>query len=456
MALLQYLFGMRSRVSRGGYLASGISLLILKFLFEMGFYYLAFQKIMNPIQFLSPLIILRYPKFDYSPDWFLPVVLLYSLPFIWVGVGMSIRRAADAGLSPWLGVLFFIPGINYVFMGLLSLLPSSNKAIWEEKQEKIKESKFFSLLAISFIFAIFGTIIVWFNTDFLNVYLSSLFLASPLILGLIQGHWLHHRHAQSFKKTLFFVSMTIYMIHLLLLLFALEGIICLGMSLPIALILSLMGAALGFSISKYSRSRQILPMMMLVVLPIMPMVEQTQTYQDVVVSSVEINALVSQVWPNVVAFSELPQSNDWLFKIGIAQPLRARIDGEGVGAIRYCEFTTGAFVEPITVWNPPHHLGFNVKYQPKPMKEWSFYESINPPHLNGYFRSIRGEFKLISLSNGKTRLEGRTWYEMDMKPGWYWELYARLFIHRIHHRVLSHIKTLSEGPLNAEKKVVSR
>jgi hypothetical protein len=42
----------------------------------------------------------------------------------------------------------------------------------------------------------------------------------------------------------------------------------------------------------------------------------------------------------------------WIYGLGVAYPLRARIEGEGVGAVRHCEFTTGAFVEPITAWEP--------------------------------------------------------------------------------------------------------
>jgi hypothetical protein len=171
----------------------------------------------------------------------------------------------------------------------------------------------------------------------------------------------------------------------------------------------------------------------------------TKPHQDVVLSTIEINVPPQKVWSNVVKFSDLPPSTDWLFKLGVAYPLRARIDGEGVGAVRYCEFSTGAFVEPITVWNEPNQLAFDVKYQPQPMHELSFYDHVDAPHLNGYFRSVRGEFKLIPIAGGKTRLEGRTWYEMDMQPGWYWQIYGRWFIHKIHIRVLAHVKNLSEN-----------
>ena len=99
---------------------------------------------------------------------------------------------------------------------------------------------------------------------------------------------------------------------------------------------------------------------------------------------------------------------------------------------------------PITVWDAPHRLAFSVKEQPHSMQEISFYDNLNPPHVEGYFRSIKGEFRLIPSGN-KTILEGRTWYEMDIFPGWYWQIYAQWFVHKIHMRVLKNIQKLSES-----------
>src|SRR2546426_10194380 len=66
-------------------------------------------------------------------------------------------------------------------------------------------------------------------------------------------------------------------------------------------------------------------------------------------SVVDIAAPPQTVWRNVITFPDLPPPSERLFRIGVAAPLRARLDGSGVGAIRYCDFTTGSFVEPITV-----------------------------------------------------------------------------------------------------------
>jgi hypothetical protein len=67
--------------------------------------------------------------------------------------------------------------------------------------------------------------------------------------------------------------------------------------------------------------------------------------------------------------SGLTEPPSWIFRLGVAYPLRARISGEGAGAIRRCEFSTGAFVVPITTWSPPNRLAFDVTSQPLSMTE---------------------------------------------------------------------------------------
>ena len=116
----------------------------------------------------------------------------------------------------------------------------------------------------------------------------------------------------------------------------------------------------------------------------------------------------------------------------------------GVGAVRYCEFTTGPFVEPITAWVPPHRLAFDVSAQPPSMHEWSPYEVVHAPHLHGGVQSLRGEFRLERLPGDRSRLEGTTWFRVQMAPNAYWSLYADYAIHVIHQRVLAHIRRESE------------
>jgi hypothetical protein len=182
-------------------------------------------------------------------------------------------------------------------------------------------------------------------------------------------------------------------------------------------------------------------MFMLLALPLTAAIEPAggQVVHEVQ-SSVIIDASPAAVWPHVIAFREIPEPDDWLFRAGVAYPIRARIDGTGVGAVRYCVFSTGSFIEPITRWEPGHCLSFDVAGSPAPMRELSPYRDVSPPHLHGYLRSQRGEFRFIDLGNGRTRLEGSTWYQIDMMPEAYWQIFSDALIHRIHRRVLDHIK----------------
>src|SRR5262249_15306990 len=162
-----------------------------------------------------------------------------------------------------------------------------------------------------------------------------------------------------------------------------------------------------------------------------------------VTTSVEVEAPPEVVWAQVVAFSEMAPPEELVFRVGIAYPMRATLDGEGVGAVRHCVFSTGAFVEPITVWDAPRRLAFDVTAQPAPLQEWTPWRRIAPAHLDGYLRSERGEFRLLARPGGRTRLEGTTWYRHDLWPAAYWRLWSDAIIHRIHARVLRHIRTES-------------
>src|SRR5215467_892600 len=53
----------------------------------------------------------------------LATLLLVSIPFVWVGVAMTVKRLRDAGQPVWLVVLFFIPFINLLFFLVLCSLP---------------------------------------------------------------------------------------------------------------------------------------------------------------------------------------------------------------------------------------------------------------------------------------------------------------------------------------------
>ena len=146
----------------------------------------------------------------------------------------------------------------------------------------------------------------------------------------------------------------------------------------------------------------------------------------------------------MVAFPPLDEPREWLFRTGVAYPVGAVIEGRGPGAVRRCRFSTGEFVEPITMWEPGRRLAFDVAAQPEPMRELHPWADPHPPHLDGTFESVRGEFRLDPLPGGRTRLSGTTWYRVHMGPQAYWAVWSDAILHRVHGRVLNHVKGLAE------------
>ncbi len=279
----------------------------------------------------------------------------------------------------------------------------------------------------------------------------TLFVATPFVMGGVSACVFNRDRARSWGPTVGVVCLSILLSGGWLLALAQEGLVCLIMAAPLALVMGLMGAGLGRAVAlgRLARRRELL--LVLVALPILAGVEGRRPDREpaAVVTTVDVDAPPERVWAHVVEFSELPEPTEWAFRLGIAYPQRARIAGRGVGAVRRCEFSTGAFVEPIVVWDEPRRLAFDVTGQPPSMQEWSPYASIHPPHLDGYLRSVHGEFRLERLPGGRTRLHGTTWYYLEVFPQAYWSLWSDALIHKIHARVLMNIKARAEAGRNA-------
>jgi len=316
----------------------------------------------------------------------------------------------------------------------------------EETNSKTKKFNKRAIIAVG-LTAILGWAFAFLATNIFRDYAIGLFIWLPFVLG-ATSTLLYGYNNTEVRPKLFNISLLTLLVFCLgLLVFAWEGIICLIMALPIGLFFTWFAHWVGYKIlqSKVGSASATIILLFLSV-PSLMAFENTQADDEgvrSVITSIEISATPEQVWKSVVAFPRLQNPTEFIFKAGIAYPIDATINGKGVGAVRHCNFSTGSFVEPITVWDEPRLLKFSVDEQPEPMKELSFYD-IHPSHLHGYWVSKQGQFKLTQLANGHTLLEGTTWYINKIKPGFYWTIWSDYIVHKIHTRVLEHIKSQSE------------
>lgn len=443
--LFVFLFGMRGVVARGSYVVAGVALMALKYAGDAGLLYAIRGTFFSPLEYLNPVAEMRLGSGP-LPGWAVFTMITWAVPFLWIGLSMSLRRAVDAGFGAGTALWFLLPVVNLALIAWLSVAPSRAPRLADNplQAHKIEETR----IAITSVVggAALSLVLTALGSQIIGGYGAALFVGTPALVGFVTG-WQGNRDApRSIARTLSLATLVTCLSAAAILLFALEGVICLGLLLPLALPLVCIGALLGRAWASRLRPRQVAAV--LIVLPMLMGAEhgvRVQAPLRAVTTSVTIAAPPRAVWPHVIGFSELPPPSELVFAAGIAYPMRAEIRGQGVGAVRHCVFSTGPFVEPITAWDPPRRLAFDVTEQPPGMRETSPYNHVYAPHLDGYPQSERGEFRLVPTQDGGTRLIGTTWYRIDMFPQLYWTPLSDAMIHAIHERVLEHIRDLSEG-----------
>jgi uncharacterized membrane protein YhaH (DUF805 family) len=451
----------KGRVDRGPYFLVGAAAFALKFLLDWAVVTQVFHRAWSLLNYWRPFgAISGIHGLTLENRLFAGTMLFLALPFIWLGLAMTVKRLRDAGEPTWLAALFFAPIANLAFFLVLSLKPSVKEMPAEEGapwpgpnflERWIPRTRAASALVSIGVTAFIGFGFTLLGTHVVAQYGWGLFVGLPFCLGLFAVLTHSYHEPRGFGECMTVAILPVAILGSILFFVAIEGVICLAMAAPLASLLALLGGSLGYVIQAAHWGRRNAPAMLSIAVLLTPGfygVEhftrpQPGTFE--VKSAIEINAPPAQAWRKVVAFTEIPPPKETLFRAGIAYPIRAEITGHGPGAVRHCVFSTGPFVEPIIVWDEPRLLRFSVTTNPAPLNELTPYGHIEPQHLHGYFESHQGQFLLTALPGGRTRIEGTTWYSHSMWPETYWHWWSDYVIHRIHRRVLEHIKAQVEA-----------
>jgi len=186
-----------------------------------------------------------------------------------------------------------------------------------------------------------------------------------------------------------------------------EGIICLTMFLPVALIMGVVGGAAGaFFARRFRRT----PLLCVAVLPfVVAAVEQwTGPRYEVrqVETSVVIRAAPATIWRQIERVAPIrpeEQRFSWSQKIGFPRPIEATLSGEGVGGVRHATFAGGVlFVETVTVWEPQRRLGFDIRADTADIPPHTLDEHVT---IGGpYFDTLHGEYWIDPQPDGSAVL----------------------------------------------------
>ena len=281
----------------------------------------------------------------------------------------------------------------------------------------------------------------------------ALFLVVPFFVGFLAVLVLDYLQPASLNAAITVSALSVLLLGLLMIEFAMEGAICLVMALPIAVPLAIFGGLIAYTLRNKPVAQS--PITFFLLAAIVPsgsaLEREFQLVPDTFIVSTVIDLAASpeRVWNAVLHPAKLAAPSQLLFRAGVAYPLASHIEGVGLGATRYCDFSTGKLVEPVTLWDDRHRLRFTVASNPLPMQEWTPYAQLHPAHLDGFLVSRQGEFQLEPLPGGGTRLRATTWYQDRLQPARYWRWWSDYIIHQVHQMVLENIRERSSLPETA-------
>jgi uncharacterized membrane protein YhaH (DUF805 family) len=442
------LFRLSGMVTRKQYTLAGLSLLIVKFGVDASLAHFFGQK----------WTLLAYFAPHFSPLFVAGVDMLFvafigaaSLPFIWVGVAMSVRRLRDMGVHPFWAGLFFLPFLHFAFFLVLMAVPSDEpgeahaaggpyregesppprQRVKPPLLDKLVPASKSGAILLAFALSVGGGVFCYAITTQVTQELGiMLFVGFPFWIGFVTGICASWRVSTKYSESFVIALLIVASMFAILLAMAWEGLGCLVMLTPAILLVVGFGVLVGREIARLSAAttRVAVAVLMLPALMAMPSPEITR-YSTV--SEITIAASPEVVWNNVVSFPRIDAPPEPVFALA-AMPLAAVIEGTGVGAMRRCIFTNGEFLEPIQVWKPGVELTFGVTAQPQQIEQ--------------YVDIKRGQFLLKDNGNGTTTIVGTTWYDLRIGPAIYWHTIGDPLLHAIHMRVLEHIKRISESP----------
>ncbi|MEY4488819.1 MAG: hypothetical protein RIQ79_1327 [Verrucomicrobiota bacterium] len=232
-----------------------------------------------------------------------------------------------------------------------------------------------------------------------------------------------------------------------------EGLICVMLWVPLVLILSSFGgllAGLAWRVFRADRSRTLcLAVVALAPFAAAPLENLRVAATEIrhVDTHIDIHAGPHTVWQQIKTvprITEREQRGEFIHWIGFPRPLEARLEGEGIGAVRYATFERDVlFIETITEWVPDQRLAFSIHADAKNIPPTTFDEHVT---IGGpYFDVLDGSYRIEALGNGVVRLHLSSRQRLSTGFNFYSHLWTEYLMARLQNYILEVIKTRCEA-----------
>lgn len=370
------------------------------------------------------------------------LAFLVSLLLMWILAVLSFRRASRSGGGFGLAGLSLVPAMQLVAVAILILLPIRAEETAPLEGQARDASHILQGVLMGAAIIVFAVLL---SAVTFGAYGWGLFVLTPFLVGATTAYVANRRLPIDAGTSISLAVAAAALGSLMLLMLALEGLVCILLVAPLALVLAVIGAAIGRS-AAIMRHKRDNPVMSLALLPAVFALEAAIPPDIPIVAeqAIIISAPPSRVWAALTDGRPIASPPGLVGRAGLAYPLRGQIVQPRVGGERLGLFSTGSAHERITEWTPGRSLAFEVLKQPPAMEEMSPYRRVHAPHVEGYFDTEETRFRLESLPRGETRLVVEATHVLRIDPVLYWEPIARWAIRANTRRVLLDIKAKAE------------
>ncbi|MDV6235394.1 hypothetical protein CH379_007110 [Leptospira ellisii] len=277
-----------------------------------------------------------------------------------------------------------------------------------------------------------------------------LFIAYPFSLGALSGFLISiftKGVARTFGYVFKITLILTFVLILVFLVYAKEGLICVFMGLPIVYVLLFTGTLFGSVIFRAAFSKYLLLLTVLFFNVSAYLYDYGDREPDLheVRTSVEIGASKKEIWDGLVAPFEFGEADNFFLRNGVSYPLSMKITEYNHKRILDCDYTNGSASAEIDSFVNGENISFSFPEPQITMKETSLYGEVEPKHIRGKIWAKSGEFRLVEISGSKTKLVAATKYVNNLGPKFYWELWENYLMDEMHLHVLNKVKEKLES-----------
>lgn len=251
------------------------------------------------------------------------------------------------------------------------------------------------------------------------------FIFFPLFLGFSIG--------TLFKKGLQILYLTIGIIvgSLALIMFGIEGFVCVLMLLPLFMFTVWLGyyisKRLKLKIDKDSKTIMVtfLPLIVLLGAGQIEKIVDLKPQKIEIVSSKLLDYSPEILFDEVKSMKKLDAEKSFLMKLGLPTPIKCELRADTIGALRHCIFSNGEIIAQLTKYEKGEILEMNVVDYTLTGRHW--------------FKFIDAKYT-FEENMGMTKITRTSSYSSILKPRWYWEPLEKYGIEKEHEFVLNSLK----------------